>query len=132
MPFRIVSAPSFFVGLASATCWRREHPEMDFWSVRPDDSGNRGRVKTGENQDQATRSIDTTQALPSHVNRCGFCAMVSDAAAPKVTLNQRSKSQSRPIKSSRPQRRRCLLSVIAGPRNHSIRGLRRDRHRTAL
>jgi len=41
--------------------------------------------------------------------------MVSDAAAPKVTLNQRSKSQSRPIKSSRPQRRQCLLSVIAGP-----------------
>jgi hypothetical protein len=34
MLFRIVSAPSFFVGLASATCWRREHPEMDFWSVR--------------------------------------------------------------------------------------------------
>ncbi len=30
---RIVSAQSSFVGLASATCWHREHSEVDFWSV---------------------------------------------------------------------------------------------------
>jgi hypothetical protein len=68
MPFRIVSAPSFFVGLASATCWRREHPEMDFWSVRARTTPEiLGGSKSGENQDQATRRIDTTEALPSHV-----------------------------------------------------------------
>src|SRR2546422_404847 len=74
MPSRIVSAPSFFVGLASATCWHREHPEVDFWSVGARRCpGIAGGSKSGENQDHATRSFDTTEALSS-------CVMAAESA----------------------------------------------------
>jgi len=35
MPSRTVSAPSFFVGLASATCWHRERSSVEFVPRRP-------------------------------------------------------------------------------------------------
>ncbi len=69
MPSRIVSAPSFFVGLASTTCWHREHPEVDFWvRGRPQDSGNGGSTANARR-----KHVKNSAAVLEHGFGAGRC-----------------------------------------------------------